>query len=99
MHRFLKKSTVHEKQGLLSVIQDDRNVPIAIDTAVTGSLHDDTTSEPLIQLAHAHACTYIFDYYLRRVYNMTLAQRSVSVSASVDESSYCKQSSCDVTLE
>ena len=49
MHRFLKKSTDHEKQGLLSVIQDDRNVPIAIDTAVTGSHHDDTTSEPLIQ--------------------------------------------------
>ena len=73
MHRFLKKSTVHEKQGLLSVIQDDRNVPIAIDTAVTSSHHDDTTSEPLIQLAHAHACTYIFDYYLLiRTYERSL---------------------------
>ena len=48
MHRFLKKSTDHEKLGLLSVIQDDRNVSIKIDTAVTGSHHDDT-SEPLIQ--------------------------------------------------
>ena len=48
-HMFLKKSTDHEKQGLLSVMQDDRNVPIAIDTAVTGSHHEDTISEPLIQ--------------------------------------------------
>ena len=49
MHKVSEESTDHEKQGLLSVMQDDRNVPITIDTAVTGSHHEVTISEPLIQ--------------------------------------------------